>query len=73
MGQDGSDGRGADPAQGAGLLAATGIAGLLAIGFRASGGALALAIVLPAWAAVSIVGGIFILLALGFYLAGRGI
>jgi YihY family inner membrane protein len=55
-------------------LAAFGVGGvalLFALGFLAAGAALALAIVLPAWAATLIVGGVFLLIGVICLLVGR--
>ena len=58
-------------AKGAGLMAAAGVIALFALVFLAAGGAAALDLVLPRWAAHLIVGGVFALLALVLLLAGR--
>ena len=47
-------------AKGAGLFTAAAVFGVFAFGFLAAAGAAALAIVLPTWAAIAIVGGLFL-------------
>ena len=59
-------------AKGFAFLAVAGVLGLFALGFLAAGGAAALDLVLPRWAAELIVGGVFLLLMLIFLLVGRG-
>ena len=59
-------------ARGIAFMLAAAVLGLFALGFLAAGGAAALDIVLPRWAAELIVGGVFVLLMLMFLLAGRG-
>jgi uncharacterized membrane protein YqjE len=58
-------------AKGIALMAAAAVLGLFALGFLAAGGAAALDLVLPRWAAELIVGGVFLLLMLILLLAGR--
>ena len=47
-------------AKGAGMFAAAAVCGVFALAFLAAAGAAALAIVLPTWAAIAIVGGVFL-------------
>ena len=58
-------------ARGAAALAAAAIMGLFIVGLLAAAGAAALALVLPLWAALLIVAGVFIVLALIAALVGR--
>lgn len=55
---------------GAGMMAAAGLFGLFAVGFGAAAGAMALALVLPTWAATLIVAGAFVLIAAVLVLVG---
>jgi uncharacterized membrane protein YqjE len=59
-------------AKGIALMATAAVLGLFALGFLAAGGAAALDLVLPRWAAELIVGGVFLVLMLIFLLVGRG-
>jgi hypothetical protein len=61
-----------EKAKGAALLAAAGILGLFVIGFLGLAGAAALDLVLPRWAALLIVAGVFLLLAAIAGLVGKG-
>lgn len=58
-------------AKGIGLMAAAAVVGLFALGFAAASGSAALDIVLPRWAALLIVAGVFALMAVVLVLAGR--
>jgi hypothetical protein len=58
-------------AQGAGMMAAAAVLALFALGFVAAAGAAGLAIVLPTWAAVLIVGAFFAVAAAVVALTGR--
>jgi uncharacterized membrane protein YqjE len=58
-------------AKGVGLMVAAGVFALFALVFIAVAGAAALDLVLPRWAANLIVGGVFLLIALIVFLAGR--
>ena len=58
-------------AQGAGMMAAAAVLVLYALGFGAAAGAVGLAIVLPTWAAVLIVGAVFAAAAGVVFLTGR--
>ena len=57
--------------QGAGIFAGAAVVGLYAVGFLAAAGAAALAIVLPVWASILIVGGVLALIAGILVLIGR--
>jgi len=57
--------------KGAAAMATAGVLGLIAVVFLATAGAWALALVMPNWAAWLIVGGVFLLLALGAFLFGK--
>jgi Putative Actinobacterial Holin-X, holin superfamily III len=57
--------------KGAGLLAGAAVLALYAIGFLAAAGAVGLAIVLPLWAALLIVGGVFIVFGVVLFALGR--
>ena len=61
----------AEKATGGGLLAAAAILGLFVIGFLGLAGAAALDLVLPRWAALLIVGGVYLLLAVIAAVVGR--
>ena len=50
-------------AKGAGMFGAAGVAAMYAVGFVAAAGAAALALVLPVWAAILIVGALLLLIA----------
>jgi hypothetical protein len=56
---------------GAGMFGAAAVLGLFAVGFLAAAGAAALAIVLPTWAAIVIVGGLFAVAAVVALLIAR--
>jgi len=58
-------------AKGAGMLAGAGVMALYALGFVAAAGAVALALVLPAWAANLIVAAVFVAIAGALFLIGR--
>jgi hypothetical protein len=58
-------------AVGAGMFGAAGVLALFAVGFLGAAGAAALAIVLPTWAAIAIVGGLFAVAAGIAVLVGR--
>jgi hypothetical protein len=58
-------------AKGAGLMAGAAVMGLFALGFAAAAGAAALDLVLPTWAAILIVAGIFVVIAGVLALVGR--
>jgi hypothetical protein len=58
-------------AKGAGLMTAAGVIGLFAVGFTAAAAAAALDLVLPTWAALLIVGLVFVAIAGGLALGGR--
>jgi len=57
--------------KGAGLLGAAGITGLFALAAFSAAAILGLAVVLPAWLAAAIVGGVYAVIAGGFAAAGR--
>jgi uncharacterized membrane protein YqjE len=59
-------------AKGIAFMAVAAVLGLFALAFLAAGGAAALDLVLPRWAAELIVGGVFLVLMLIFLLVGRG-
>jgi membrane protein len=59
-------------AKGAGLMAVAGVFALFALGFAAAAGSAALDRIVPDWAAHLIVAGVFVLVALVLFLAGRG-
>jgi hypothetical protein len=61
----------AEKATGGGLLTAAAILGLFVIGFLGLAGAAALDLVLPRWAALLIVGGVYLLLAVIAAVLGR--
>jgi hypothetical protein len=61
-----------EKAKGAALLAVAGVLGLFVIGFLGIAGAAALDLVLPRWAALLIVAGVFLLLAAIAGLVGKG-
>jgi hypothetical protein len=61
-----------EKAKGAALLAVAGVLGLFVIGFLGLAGAAALDLVLPRWAALLIVAGVFLLLAAIAGLVGKG-
>lgn len=56
---------------GVGLMAGAGVMALFALGFVATGGMLALALVIPSWTAALIVGGVFIVVGGVLVLTGR--
>jgi hypothetical protein len=58
-------------AKGAGMLAGAGVMALYALGFLAAAGSVALALVLPAWAANLIVAALFVAIAGALFLIGR--
>jgi membrane protein len=58
-------------AKGAGLLTGAGVVALYALGFLAAAGAAGLAIVLPLWASLLIVGGVFAVLGAILFAVGR--
>jgi Putative Actinobacterial Holin-X, holin superfamily III len=58
-------------AKGAGMMAGAGVMALYALGFVAAAGAVALALVLPAWAANLIVAAVFVAIAGALFLIGR--
>lgn len=58
-------------AKGAGMLAAAAVLGLFVLGFLGLAGAAALDLVMPRWAALLIVGGVYLLIALMLGLVGR--
>ena len=58
-------------ARGAGLLAGAGVAALFALGFIAAASAVGLAIVLPLWASLLIVAGVFVVIGAALFIAGR--
>ena len=58
-------------AKGIGMMAAAGVAALFALVFLAAAGSAALDLVLPTWAARLIVAGVFVLIGVGVFLAGR--
>ena len=58
-------------AKGAGMMAGAAVMGLFALGFLAAAGSVALALVLPAWAANLIVGLVFVAIAAALVLVGR--
>ena len=58
-------------AKGAGMLAGAGVMALYALGFVAAAGSVALALVLPAWAANLIVAAVFVAIAGVLALVGR--
>ena len=58
-------------AKGAGLLASAGVVALYAVGFLAAAGAAALAIVLPWWASLLIVGALFAVIGAVLFAMGR--
>jgi hypothetical protein len=58
-------------AKGAGMLAGAGVMALYAVGFVAAAGSVALALVLPAWAANLIVAAVFVAIAGVLALVGR--
>ena len=58
-------------AKGAGMMAGAGVMGLFALGFVAAAGSVALALVLPAWAANLIVAAVFVAIAGVLALIGR--
>jgi hypothetical protein len=60
-------------ARGAGMFAAAGVVGLVAFMFVAAAGAAALDLVLPAWAAILIVGVVLVAIAGILALVGRGV
>jgi putative superfamily III holin-X len=57
--------------QGAGMFAGAGVVGLYAIGFLAAAGAAGLAVVVPVWAAILIVGVLLVVIAGMLVLIGR--
>jgi hypothetical protein len=59
-------------ARGAGMFAAAAVIGLIAFIFVAAAGAAALDLVLPAWAAILIVGAVLVVIAGILALVGRG-
>lgn len=61
----------AQKAMGGALLGAAAIFGLFVIGFLGLSGAAALDLVLPRWAALLIVGGVYLMLAIAAGLVGR--
>ncbi len=58
-------------AKGAGMMAGAAVMGLFALGFAAAAGAAALDLVLPTWAAILIVAGVFVAIAGVLALVGR--
>ncbi len=58
-------------AKGAGMMAGAAVMALYALGFLAAAGAVALALVLPAWAANLIVAAVFVAIAGALALIGR--
>jgi Putative Actinobacterial Holin-X, holin superfamily III len=58
-------------AKGAGMMAGAAVMGLFALGFAAAAGSVALALVLPAWAANLIVAAVFVAIAGALALIGR--
>jgi hypothetical protein len=58
-------------ARGTGMMAAAGILALFALGFGAAAGAAGLALVLPTWAAILIVAGVFVVAAAVLWLVAR--
>jgi len=58
-------------AKGAGMMAGAAVMALFALGFVAAAGSVALALVLPAWAANLIVGLVFVAIAAVLVLVGR--
>ncbi len=58
-------------AKGAGMMAAAAVMGLFALGFAAAAGAAGLDLVLPTWAAILIVAGVFVAIAGVLFLVGR--
>lgn len=61
----------AERAKAIGMLAVGAVLALFALGFLAAAGAAALDLVLPTWASLAIVAGVFIVLGAGLVLAGR--
>ena len=57
--------------KGAAAFGGAAVMGLFMLGFLAAAGAVALALVMPLWAALLIVAGVFLLIALGAALFGR--
>jgi hypothetical protein len=53
------------------MLAVGAVLALFALGFLAAAGAAALDLVLPTWASLAIVAGVFVVLGVGLVLAGR--
>jgi membrane protein implicated in regulation of membrane protease activity len=58
-------------AKGAGMMAGAAVMALYALGFAAAAGSVALALVLPAWAANLIVAAVFVVIAGALFLIGR--
>jgi membrane protein implicated in regulation of membrane protease activity len=58
-------------AKGAGMMAGAAVMALFALGFAAAAGSVALALVLPAWAANLIVAAVFVAIAGALVLIGR--